>query len=126
MALARIVLALSATALVLVVPAGSTTGSGLSGVVRKGPTAPVCGSGEPCDAPVQATLRFSRKTATGTKLYAVRSKTTGVYRIALPSGYYTVTTKERIGIDRNLRPHRVHVRGGHWDKLNFFIDTGIR
>jgi len=126
MALARIALAVPTAALLFVFPAWSTTGSGLSGVVKKGPIAPVCRSGEPCDAPVQATLRFSRTTATGTKLYTVRSKTNGIYRISLPSGYYTVTTKERIGIDRAPRPHRVHVRRGRWDKLNFFIDTGIR
>ena len=126
MALARIGLVVPIAALLFVVPGWSTAGSGLFGVVKKGPIAPVCRSDEPCDAPVQATLRFSRTTPAGTKLYTVRSKTTGVYRISLPSGNYRVTTKERIGIDRTPRPHRVHVRGGRWDKLNFFIDTGIR
>ena len=41
-------------------------------------------------------------------------------------GNYTVTTVERIGITRNLRPQRVHVRAGHDDRLDFLIDTGIR
>jgi hypothetical protein len=126
MALARTCLALLAAVLLLGTAAQSSTGNGLSGIVKKGPITPVCRVGTPCDAPAQATLRFSRSTSSGTKLYAVRSKANGAYRIALPSGYYTVTTKERIGVDRNLRPRRVHVRGGHWDRVNFFIDTGIR
>ena len=56
----------------------------------------------------------------------MRSKATGAYRMALPPGVYTVATREKVGIDRTIRPHLVHVRRGHWDKLNFFIDTGIR
>jgi hypothetical protein len=127
MASARVCLASIVTVLVVAVPAGSATANGLHGVVKKGPTKPVCRVGESCDAPVQVTLRFTRTTAAGTtRLYTVRSKVSGTYRLTLPAGYYTVTTKERIGIDRNIRPHRVHVRTGHWDTINFFIDTGIR
>jgi hypothetical protein len=126
MALVRICVASLAAVLLIAAAAQSSTGNGLSGIVKKGPIAPVCRIGKPCTAPAQATLRFSRSTASGTKLYAVRSKANGAYRIALPSGYYTVTTRERIGVDRNLRPRRVHVRSGHWDRIDFFIDTGIR
>ena len=127
MACARVCLAVIVAALVVAVPAGSATANGLHGVVKKGPTRPVCKVGESCDAPVQVTLRFTRTTTAGTtRLYTVRSKTTGSYRVALPPGYYTVTTKEKIGIDRNIRPRRLHVRKGHWDTINFFIDTGIR
>lgn len=124
---ARACLASMVTVLIVAVPAGSATANGLYGVVKKGPTKPVCRVGEPCDAPVQVTLRFTRTTTAGrTRLYAMRSKASGSYRIALPAGYYTVTTKEKIGIDRNIRPRRVHVRTRHWDKINFSIDTGIR
>jgi len=104
----------------------SVTASGLYGIVEKGPIRPVCQVGQPCDAPAQVTLLFSRTTATGTLLSPARSKATGAYRIGLTPGYYTVTTKERIGIRHNIRPSRVHVRAGHWDRINFFIDTGIR
>ena len=62
----------------------------------------------------------------GPRLYRTRSTATGAYRITLPAGYYTVTTAEKIGITRNIRPQRVHVRAGHQDALNFHIDTGIR
>lgn len=127
MAAARIVLASFVALPALALPAAPATGNGLYGVVRKGPVVPVCRVGEPCDAPAQVTLRFTRTTATGpARVYAVRSKATGAYRIALPPGYYTVTTKERIGVRPNIKPSHVHVRRGHWDRLSFSIDTGIR
>jgi hypothetical protein len=96
--------------------------SGLHGTVVKGPTQPVCRVGQPCSAPAQVTLIFRR----GTRTYRARSTPAGVYRITLPAGYYTVTTAERIGIVRNIRPQRIHVRAGYNDKLDFRIDTGIR
>jgi hypothetical protein len=96
--------------------------SGLHGTVTKGPTAPVCRVGHPCSAPAQVTLLFRR----AARIYRARTTTTGVYRVTLPAGYYTVTTVERIGVIRNIRPQRIHVRAGHVDKLDFQIDTGIR
>jgi hypothetical protein len=95
---------------------------GLHGIVTKGPTAPVCRAGQPCSASVQVTLLFSR----AGRVYRARSSAAGAYRIALPAGYYSVTTSERIGMTRNVRPARVHVRAGHLDRLDFTIDTGIR
>jgi hypothetical protein len=96
--------------------------SGLHGTVMKGPTTPVCRAGQPCSAPAQVTLLFRR----AGHVYRARSSANGLYRITLPAGYYTVTTAERIGIARNIRPARVHVRMGHLDALDFRIDTGIR
>jgi len=95
--------------------------------VKKGPIRPVCAVGQPCDGPAQVTLVFSRTTAAGALVrFSARSKATGSYRIALPAGYYKVTTKERVGVGRAIKPQHVHVRTRHWDKINFFIDTGIR
>jgi hypothetical protein len=99
--------------------------SGLHGTVTKGPTVPVCRAGQPCSAPAQVTLLF-RRAVPAARVYRTRSTATGTYRIILPAGYYTVTTVERIGIMRNIRPMRVHVRASHNDLLNFQIDTGIR
>jgi preprotein translocase subunit YajC len=96
--------------------------SGLHGTVTKGPTAPVCRVGQPCSAPAQVTLVFRRLG----HVYRTHSTAQGTYRITLRPGYYTVTTAEQIGIIRNIRPQRVHVRLGHQDKLDFRIDTGIR
>ena len=96
--------------------------SGFHGTVTKGPTTPVCRVGEPCSGPAQVTLLFRRAGHT----YRARSAANGAYRITLPAGYYTVSTVERIGITRNIRPQAVHVRRGHNDRLDFSIDTGIR
>jgi hypothetical protein len=96
--------------------------SGLQGTVTKGPTTPVCRAGQTCTAPAQVTLLFRR----ASRVYRIRTAPDGSYRIVLPTGYYTVTTVERIGISRNIRPQAVHVRRGHVDRLNFSIDTGIR
>jgi hypothetical protein len=113
-------------ALVICPSAGSVTANGLYGLVEKGPIRPVCPVGKPCDAPAQVTLLFSRMMTTAPREYATRSQADGTYRIALPPGYYTVTTKEKIGITRNIHPHYVHARRGSWDRINFSIDTGIR
>lgn len=115
---------LATAALVSAAAPAATRPNGLYGVVRKGPTSPVCRVGSPCTAPAQVTLVFSKA---GKQVGRIRStKATGAYRIGLAPGYYTVSTVEKIGIDRNIRPRNVHVRRGHWDKLNFSIDTGIR
>jgi hypothetical protein len=95
---------------------------GLHGTVTKGPTAPVCRVGVSCSAPVQVTLVFRRPG----HVYRTRSAANGYYEIRVPAGYYSVSTVERIGIVPNIRPHAVHVRRGHLDKLDFAIDTGIR
>jgi hypothetical protein len=97
--------------------------SGLYGVVTKGPVTPVCRVGDPCDAPAQVTLVFSRA---GRDVATVRSTTSGRYRIGLAPGYYVVRTLELLGIARNIRPRNVHVRLARLDRLDFAIDTGIR
>ena len=99
------------------------TVSGLQGFVHKGPTQPVCRVGDPCNAPAQVTLLFRRNG----RVFRTRSASAdGRYRIVLAPGYYTVTTLERIGTTRNIRPLAVHVRRAHVDRLDFSIDTGIR
>ena len=50
----------------------------------------------------------------------------GKYKIALDPGYYSVRTTAKIGLTKLPRPHAVHVRAGHWDRINLFFDTGIR
>jgi hypothetical protein len=121
-----------AVALVLLPVAGSggAAGSGLYGTVRKGPVTPVCQQGVPCDAPAQLTLVFTRTnpdgTAQSTQKWRLRSTEQGKYRIALDSGFYTVRSTVKIGMTKLPKPHAVHVRAGHWDKINLFFDTGIR
>ena len=101
-----------------------STGSGLYGTVRMGPIRPVCQIGVPCDGPVvRRMLVFSRS---GRTIMRVRSTAQGTYRIALPSGYYDIRSAAKIGISAQPKPHAVHIRAGHWDRINLFFDTGIR
>lgn len=114
-----------ALALVPVTLAGNPR-SGLHGVVRRGPIAPVCRAGTPCDAPALVTLAFSARRAAGGSVYWFRTDKNGRYRIALPPGIYAVTTGQKQPAIGRIRPRFVHVRAGHWDRIDFFIDTGIR
>jgi hypothetical protein len=95
----------------------------LYGVVTKGPIAPVCSAGQQCNAPVRVTLVFSRA---GKDVAQTKSSVGGRYRITVPYGYYSVRTLERIGIDHNIRPRKLHIRANKIDRLDFSIDTGIR
>ena len=115
----------AAVALVLLPAAatGGSTGSGLYGTVTKGPITPVCQIGVPCDAPVRAMLVFSQSRR---EVARIRSTEQGRYRISLAPGFYDVRTTVKIGLTKLPKPHAVHVRGGHWDKINLFFDTGIR
>ena len=118
----------AAAALILVAtttPSASraTTASGLRGLVLRGPTAPVCRLGEPCEAPAaRVTLVFSRS---GTVVARTRTDADGRYRIALNPGRYTVRTT-RPGFERTVSPARVTVPTGRYARVTFRIDTGIR
>lgn len=118
----RVAFAAIAAAVVASLAAAAPPTGGFRGIVFKGPIRPVCSIDEPCDAPTSVTLLFSRAGRTT----AARSASDGRYRALLAAGIYTVTTKERIGIRRNIWPHYVKARSGHVDRLDFFIDTGIR
>jgi hypothetical protein len=112
---------LSAIVLAAAGPAAGVTASGLHGVVRRGPTSPVCFVGQPCSAPVKTTLVFNRL---GRRVL-VRSGADGAYLALLAPGIYAVTTSPRIGFGV-VKPARVEVRAGHLDRLDFLADTGIR
>jgi len=117
----RIVL-VTVIALALATPAGGVTGSGLYGVVVRGPITPVCTTETPCDAPaVGVKLFFARNGAVRT----VVTSSLGRYRIALAPGTYSVRTGSAAAIGRGLEPRRVVVPAG-WKKQPFSIDTGIR
>lgn len=114
----------AALALALLAAGGSaSTGSGLYGAVREGPIRPVCQVGKPCDAPMHGTLVFARS---GRVVARVRPAAGGRYRVALAPGIYDVRATVKIGLFARPRPHAVHVRAGHWDRIDLFFDTGIR
>jgi hypothetical protein len=120
----RVGAALSAALALLPAAAPSgATGSGLYGTVRKGPVMPVCRQGVPCDAPAKLTLVFS---GAGDVVARVRTTASGRYRIALAPGFYEIRSTVKVGTAKLPRPHAVHVRRGHWDRIDLFFDTGIR
>ena len=117
-----ILVVLLATFAIAPVASAATPHSGLYGVVRKGPIMPVCRADVPCDGPARVMLVFTRA---GKVAARARSDAGGHYRVALPPGYYVVSTDPRIGFGV-IRPLNVHVRKSHFDRINFSIDTGIR
>lgn len=98
----------------------STVGNGLYGHVMRGPISPVCAAEAPCSAPAAgAVLVFSRA---GGDVARTRVRADGSYRIALAAGTYAV----RAVAMRPVEPDRASVRAGHFRKVDFSIDTGIR
>jgi hypothetical protein len=94
----------------------------LHGQVMRGPIAPVCRVGVPCEAPAAHTTivftRFGRTASTATNA-------NGYYWIRLKAGVYAVKTK-RQSIGRGLEPRTMRVLGGRDRRADFHIDTGIR
>jgi hypothetical protein len=98
----------------------STVSNGLYGHVMRGPISPVCVAGDPCSAPaVGAVLVFSRA---GGYVARTRVRADGSYRITLAAGTYAV----RALAMRPVEPAKAWVRAGHFRKVDFSIDTGIR
>jgi hypothetical protein len=97
----------------------TTSGSGLFGVVTRGPTAPVCVAGRPCSAPAAgAVIVFSRG---GSAVARAIARTDGSYRVRLAPGVYAVRATSG-----QLVPASVRVRAGGARRIDFSIDTGIR
>jgi hypothetical protein len=118
----RLLVLIALTLLTATSAAEAATAGGLHGTVRRGPTAPVCRPGVPCDAPApNMTLTFARAGL----VRSTRTDAHGSYRITLPAGTYLLGTDAR-RFGRIPRPARVEVRAGHSDKIDFTIDTGIR
>ena len=99
-------------------------GSGLYGMVSRGPTTPVCVMGKPCSAPAAgAKLLFRRS---GHVYGRVTVAKNGSYAVHLPPGVYVVVVKPAPRIGRGIEPRRVRVRPGPARERDFQIDTGIR
>ncbi len=94
----------------------------LHGQVMRGPIAPVCRVGVPCEAPAaHTTVYFTRLGKTVTTVTDAK----GYYRIRLAAGLYSVKTR-RQSIGRGLEPRTVRVVAGRDKRADFHIDTGIR
>lgn len=96
----------------------------LTGVVKRGPTTPVCVAEQPCDEPAaNVTLLFSRGESVAARAVTDRQ---GRYRIRLRAGLYAVRRPGAGSFARKLEPSRVRVYSGRVNRINFSIDTGIR
>ena len=94
----------------------------LHGQVMRGPIAPVCRVGQPCDKPA-AGIRLSFTRAGKTTNVVTDAK--GLYRIRLDAGAYTVRTNQR-PFGTTPQPERVRVVAGQSRRVDFHVDTGIR
>jgi hypothetical protein len=90
----------------------------LFGLVTVGPTGNLCNPGGPCNRPAaQVKLTFIR----GGHPYTTRTTASGIYRIKLPPGIYTVYADTGITIS----PRRINVRRPQ-TKVHLAIDPGAR
>lgn len=108
-------------ALALALPAaGGTPGTGLTGLVTRGPVSPVCQEGVPCSAPARhLKITFARAGVAKT----VVTSAGGRYSILLTPGSYAVRfPSAKFG----YRPRSAVVVAGRMTIRNFSIDTGIR
>ena len=122
----RLLVLLSAAALAVTAGAHATPARGtLTGLVTRGPIAPVCVAEQPCDEPApNVRLLFSRN---GAVIGRATSNADGRYSVRLPAGSYSVRRGTVAGpVDVKLEPNHVRVYAGRLTHIGFSIDTGIR
>ena len=99
-------------------PGKALEGTGLAGVVIRGPITPVCIAEQPCDAPApNVGVTISQGGA------AVSRRTTGAdgsFAVSLVPGRYTIAVAGRAPSQAAV------VVAGHVTRADFMIDTGIR
>ena len=119
-----LVLLIAAVTTVSAGAASGATGSGLHGLVTRGPIMPVCMVDQPCDEPAaNVQLVFLRN---GVVVSRVRTSATGRYRLALSPGRYAVRLPGKPGLGRIVKPQTARVLRGRYARVDFSIDTGIR
>lgn len=100
------------------------TGSGLRGLVTRGPIMPVCMVDQPCDEPAaNVRLVFLRN---GVVVSRARTSATGWYRVALAPGRYAVRLPGKPAMGRVVKPQTARVLRVRYSRVDFSIDTGIR
>jgi hypothetical protein len=98
-------------------------GTGLEGMVRRGPIQPVCRVGQPCDAPFSAVFQVWQQQQLVTKF---QSDSTGHYRVLLAPGAYTIMADSGAPIWPPRQAHDVTVGSVGVTHLDLDFDTGIR
>jgi hypothetical protein len=98
--------------------------TGLEGVVRRGPTQPVCRVGEPCDAPFSAQFAVEQG---GRVVATFASDSVGHFLIYLAPGSYTVVPAASAPLmSPGLQAREVVVGPSGLTHVELDFDTGIR
>lgn len=93
-------------------------GSGVEGVVMRGPVTPVCTPESPCDAPAPGVAVQALQS--GSVVATATTDRNGRFRISLAAGDYMVRT---LG---SAKAQSVHVSPSRLTEVALYIDTGIR
>jgi hypothetical protein len=93
-------------------------GSGVEGVVMRGPVTPVCTPESPCDAPAPGVAVQALQS--GSVVATATTDHNGRFRISLAAGDYMVRT---LG---SAKAQSVHVSPSRLTEVALYIDTGIR
>ncbi len=100
------------------------TATGLSGVVMRGPTTPVCSNTEPCDAPFSAEFQIKENNVT---VGVFRSDSEGCFAVQVPPGNYDVVPDPDSPIlSPQSQTKAVTVGPDGWTQVELVFDTGIR
>lgn len=101
-----------------------TPSTGLAGVVRRGPTQPVCVEASPCDEPFAARFTVLRD---GRSVATFRSDAAGRFRVALPpDDYRVVPAADAPILAPTSQVKDVTVRRDGVTDVTLDFDTGIR
>ena len=101
----------------------TATRAGLRGTVIRGPTSPVCRTGQSCSKPAAKALILL--TRSGRPAVRVRTDAHGRYRASAEDpGTYRITIPRREGM--SVAPATALVAAGRTRRVDFRIDTGIR
>ena len=94
-------------------------GTGVTGLVRRGPITPVCVADVPCDAPM-AGVAVDLIQGDAVVSHVITGKDGRYYVLAVPGDYVVRAA------GRGLVPHSARVLAGRFVEVDFLIDTGIR
>lgn len=101
-----------------------TASTGLTGVVLRGPVAPVCQTGTPCDVPFSAAFTVVQNARTVARFH---SDDDGRFTVMLPAGVYSVVpSPDAPIISPQSQAKTVTVQPAGLTDVRLEFDTGIR
>ncbi len=100
------------------------TAVGLSGIVVRGPTQPVCSAAVSCDEPFSAGFQIEKNNII---VGAFRSTADGCFAVQVPAGnYQIVPDADAPIISPSSQTQNVTVAPDLWTQVTFTFDTGMR